>query len=309
MSFRDIQKTLKHRFIEALIDCELRSGHFRRSVLRRLYRDYMAKGALSYVQFPDHVLLVDPRDHMIAFSLVEGNMWQRREFDSALDISARAGVLKPGGWCIDVGANIGTQSIYAMLSGRFKGVVAIEPEPHNASLLRRNVALNGYEGRVLVVEAAASAGSGFAELTRDAENFGAHSLDRTMPRRQSDRIVVKTRSVDSILAELAIDPADVSLVLIDVEGHEIEALKGMQGIRALRIPIVAEITSAVHGADGIEALRQLLLPHYSVVAPLRGREVAAGPPVEHPLASFEFGQRQTDVLIYNAGTTPGAAEG
>ena len=58
----------------------------------------------------------------------------------------------PGSW-IDLGANIGTTAIPAALAGA--RCHAVEPEPANVALLRRNIARNGVADRVSVHEAAA----------------------------------------------------------------------------------------------------------------------------------------------------------
>lgn len=301
-SIKDISRLCKSRLIEKLCDGLLTSGHFRRTVLRRLFQNHVSSSALAYVAFPDHVLIVDPRDHMIAFSLVSGKTWQRYEFDRAIEIAKFANALQPGGWFLDIGANIGTQTIYALLSGKFRGVVAIEPEPRNLALLRRNIELNGFTSRVRVIEAAASSYSGTADLMRDAENFGAHSIEPGHHVRRADTIAVRTRTVDDILASLDIAPTDIGMALIDVEGHEFEVLKGMSGLRAHGVPIVAEITGKLHGTKGIAQLRDLLSADYRQVAALRDNSSDSNGPPERDLATYDFGLLQRDVMFYNAGS-------
>jgi len=51
---------------------------------------------------------------------------------------------------VDVGANIGTTSIPAVLSEGFASAVAIEPEPENVRVLRLNVLLNDLDERITV---------------------------------------------------------------------------------------------------------------------------------------------------------------
>ncbi len=300
LSLNDISRLCKTRVIERICDALLRSGHFRRTVLRRLFQNHVSSSALAYVTFPDHVLIVDPRDHMISFSLVSGKTWQRHEFDRAIEIAKSANTLEAGGWFVDIGANIGTQTIYALLSGKFRGVIAIEPEPRNLALLRRNIELNGFADRVHVVEAAASSHSGTADLVRDAENFGAHSIEPGQMLRRADSIAVRTRTVDDILASLGIAPKDVGMTLIDVEGHEIEVLKGMTSLRRHGAPIVAEVSAPLHGPQGIIQMRNLLIADYRQVATLRETVADGTGPAERDLTTFDFGLRQRDVLFYNA---------
>lgn len=58
--------------------------------------------------------------------------------------------------CFDIGAHIGGVSMLLGLKGAL--VVAVEPVPDNADLVRRNAALNGFE--IVVVEKAAGAPGG-----------------------------------------------------------------------------------------------------------------------------------------------------
>lgn len=299
---KTFSRTCKTRLVELMSDLLLDSGHFRRTMLRRLFQKHLPATTLAYVTFPDHVLVVDPRDHMIGFKLMSGQHWQRSEFDRAMAITEAAGALMPGGWLIDIGANIGTQSIYALLSGKFRGVIAIEPEPHNLTLLRRNIDLNGFADRVHIVAAAASAQAGTASLVRDRANFGAHSIAANPAMQRADIVAVRSLTVDDILASLNIAARDVSMVLIDAEGHEIEVLKGMFALRRQDVPIAAEITSAILGPGGIEQLRRLLAPDYNLVSPLQDRDMVNGSAPARDLARFEFALRQTDYLIYNTRT-------
>jgi FkbM family methyltransferase len=80
---------------------------------------------------------------------------------------------------LDAGANIGLFTINAIGRYDVSRVVAVEPDPENVVLLRRNVALNGYDERVDVVEAAVGTTSGTArfnaghrELSHMSDNGG-----------------------------------------------------------------------------------------------------------------------------------------
>src|SRR5690606_20525994 len=79
------------------------------------------------------------------------------------------------GLFVDVGANLGNHTVYfAQVLGR--EVVAVEPEPMNASLLRDNVALNSLEDRVEIHNRAAMSEPGFVVLEQAIEgNRGTFS--------------------------------------------------------------------------------------------------------------------------------------
>jgi len=83
--------------------------------------------------------------------------------------------LEDGDRVVDVGAQIGTFSLLA--ASRGARVVAVEPSPMNLELLRHNVALNGFEERVGVVEAAVwRPGEPKRTLFHSYTNLGGHSL-------------------------------------------------------------------------------------------------------------------------------------
>jgi FkbM family methyltransferase len=302
---RQMWRPIGAKLTERLWTLLLASAGSRRIALRRLFDRHMATNALGYVEFDDHAFFVDPRDQIISFRLLSGQSWQREEFTAAIRATEAAGVFQPGKWFLDIGANIGTQTVYAMRSGLFCGVIAVEPEPHNLDLLRRNVAVNGLTDKVHIIGAAASSCNDGASLTRDRQNFGAHSIQPNWSGTPGSTVAVATRTVDDVLASLDLSPADVGLIWIDVEGHEIAAMQGMQGLRAAQVPIVSEISMTRHAPTEVDALRALLAADYTSVQHLQPRDAdghilpyhTLGP---EPVADFEFGARQTDVLIFNA---------
>ena len=117
--------------------------------------------------------------------------------------------LRDGGLFVDVGANVGTYSIWAAELGA--EVIALEPAADTFALLMENVELNGYQ--VTTVQAAAGARCGTARFTasRDAGN----SLDPNGP--------VQTRlvTIDSL-----VNGRQVTGMKVDVEGFEIDVLRG-----------------------------------------------------------------------------------
>ena len=62
------------------------------------------------------------------------------------------------GVAIDVGAYLGGVSIAYALDNPEARVIAIEPVPPNVELIRQNIALNGLEGRILVIAGAVGTG-------------------------------------------------------------------------------------------------------------------------------------------------------
>ncbi|MGH3205250.1 MAG: FkbM family methyltransferase [Streptosporangiaceae bacterium] len=117
--------------------------------------------------------------------------------------------LRDGGLFIDVGANVGTYTIWAAELGA--EVIALEPAADTFALLCENIALNGYQ--VTAVQAAAGDHCGTARFTagQDAEN----SLDPGGP------VEARLVTVDSLIGGRR-----VTGMKIDVEGFEIDVLRG-----------------------------------------------------------------------------------
>jgi FkbM family methyltransferase len=133
-----------------------------------------------------------------------------------------AGVVGPGDWVLDVGANVGHYTIrLAGLVGPAGRVIAFEPVPSTFELLAANVAI-GTPGNVTLVNAAAS--SGVAVVRMDIPNLpGAEAKNYYMASIRPDggqRVL--SLSVDSLRL-----PHPIRLVKIDAEGHERQVLEGM----------------------------------------------------------------------------------
>lgn len=144
--------------------------------------------------------------------------------------------LRPGDGFVDVGANIGFFSLLAGLAvGPDGWVLAVEPVPANAALIRANAALNRLP-RVTVVEAAAGAVDGAGELVLARHNGGAALSTAPVPPDACGRITVPVVTVDTLMAGNRLPPP--GLIKIDVEGSEAEALNGMRGTIARHHPAI-----------------------------------------------------------------------
>jgi FkbM family methyltransferase len=161
-----------------------------------------------------------PGSRRIRLSVVAGNLRMQRLFDR---------LISPGATVVDVGANIGYNTVHAArLAGPRGRVVAVEPTPDNLAVLHRNVQAAGLRN-VVVEPVAAGRVTGVRELfvrgVRSAVNsFFAESCYASV----TDVLQVTVLPLD----ELVEGRADV--VKIDVEGAELDVLEGMP--RLLRPP-------------------------------------------------------------------------
>jgi FkbM family methyltransferase len=118
-------------------------------------------------------------------------------------------VLRAGALFVDVGANVGTYTIWAAERGA--EVIALEPAADTFELLRENIALNGYP--VTAVRAAAGDHCGSARFTTGLD--AGNSLAADGP------AVTRLVTVDSLIGDRR-----VAGLKVDVEGFEIGVLRG-----------------------------------------------------------------------------------
>jgi FkbM family methyltransferase len=203
-----------------------RLQHLRNQPIRRLGRPTAAvhqrvdaeKRPSVIVNVHGHPMeLHDPTiDRWISAPLANGRSYEPFQTKLALD------QLQPGDRVLDIGANIGYYTLlFARQVGPSGRVFAVEPDPANFGLLRRNVARNGYSNVILINKAAADKNQ-TARLFKCADNQGDHRLCADDDPRES--VEVETGRLDT----LVIDASPLALVKLDVQGSEGLVLAGMQ---------------------------------------------------------------------------------
>jgi FkbM family methyltransferase len=250
-----------------------------------------ARGHLVLCELDDVRFFVDPRDRVVGAWLMWHGGWQRREIDTAVDILTAAGRLKPGAVFVDIGAHIGTHTVYALRTGRFARAIAFEPEPRNARLLAMNLEANKLCETAAIVAKAAGAAAGTAVLHLHPRNTGAHAIG-TRPAADTDAsVTVPIVRVEDELAVLGVPLDEVGLVWIDVEGHEPQVLDGLTQLIARSAPLAFEFTPGRYSAQTKAHLVQLLAGHYTTVHSLGRAEGAA------PIATLGSRGHTDDVLV------------
>ena len=147
--------------------------------------------------------------------------------------AAMQNLLTSGDICVDVGASIGYFTLMASkLVGTAGHVYALEPSPETFAKLESNLALNDAPN-VTALRVAAGASEGYALLSMPPrENAGKASIvgrvgDPLPGGRDSNRVTrVSMRALDSLITP--VEWHKVRVVKIDVEGYEVEALRGLE---------------------------------------------------------------------------------
>ncbi len=165
-----------------------------------------------------------------------------------------------GGLFIDVGANIGNHTVYfaKLLADH---VLAIEPSANLCAVLRSNLLRNDVANCTVVHAAAGHESSSGRVITPpDHErNWGKTRVESTMAELHADNSTetVAIKSLDRILEDAPSTRRwPVALVKIDVEGMELEVLKGSQNLLAKHRPQLSiELATSFARQEAIEFLR------------------------------------------------------
>ena len=141
--------------------------------------------------------------------------------------------LRRGDLVLDVGANHGIVSLEcALLVGPTGKIHAFEPAPETHACLTRHLKTNKIEN-VLVFDTAVGAVSGRAMLRVYKRATGLSTLSEFDPHRVPDEVIeVKTITLDEHCESYGISRVD--LLKIDIEGHELFALRGAKRMLASR---------------------------------------------------------------------------
>jgi FkbM family methyltransferase len=145
--------------------------------------------------------------------------------------------VNPGNSVFDVGAHVG---FYTILAARRTGshgeVAAFEPLSRNVDFLRRHVDLNKLSN-VTVVQAAVAESDGSSGFSTSESFFEGHLDER-------GAVHVQTVSLDTFVEARNVRPPNV--IKIDVEGAELEVLKGAKRVLASARPIIFVATHDGH---------------------------------------------------------------
>lgn len=138
--------------------------------------------------------------------------------------------IREGDVIVDIGANIG---YYALQEARLVGdngkVYAIEPVPENVELLKKNIELNNYSN--IEVFQLAVGGVNKTDYVYISNCRNTASMIKT--RASIDKVPIEVTTLDKFLK----NKPQPNLIRMDVEGYEVEIVKGMRRLLESNNPL------------------------------------------------------------------------
>ena len=137
---------------------------------------------------------------------------------------------------LDIGAHIGKYSI--LYSDYFEKIYAFEPEPNNFECLKENIKINNLENKITPLNLAVADKNVFIDFF-----LSPYSVTHSLVKKETDnKITVECINLDEFFKKYEINPSDISLVKIDVEGAENLVIKGLEeNFDKLRCKFIIEI--------------------------------------------------------------------
>jgi len=203
--------------------------------------------------------------------------------------------IKEGDVIVDIGANIG---YYALLESKLVGekgkVYAIEPVPESVNLLKKNISLNRRSN--IEVFQLAIGGRITTDYIYISPALNVSSLIKPKANRFIKKIKIKVTTLDEFLK----DKPFPTLIRMDVEGYEIEIIKGMRNILESNKPlkILIEIHPHIIKEKILELLHILKANHFEV-------KIATKEPWPCVLREPKFIQKILDFLGERTDFKPG----
>ncbi len=227
---------------------------------RRLLIENIGPRVLSMtVDAGDHLMTFSPSDY-IGRKVFRKGHFERDHVDRLIRVLADKGLMREESCLLEIGGNIGTQTVYFALSGAYTRIVSVEPDPRNFPLLQTNIHQNKLDELVTLVNCAAGEKVGQIDFFMNTNNHGKSSV---FQKSASDRrTTVPVKPVTQILAELSVDPADIGLVWMDIEGYEPVACRSMVPLLSRRVPLYMEFTPLFYGPEQTRQFVEMLAGFY-----------------------------------------------
>lgn len=233
-------------------------------------------------QTQEGMFLFDVRDLGVGWTLAQGAY-------EPIETALVKHLVQPGDLVVDAGANLGW---YAAITGRIVGpsglVLAFEPDALNRNFLEINLGANGVAGSVRVFGVALYERNGTIDFDVCANNFGDHRIGALGTAGASEiepreRVQVAARTLDGVLAELALEDRPIGLFKVDTQGAEVAIFRGASRALGRVKHMVAEFWpyGLERAGYGVDEYADVVSAHFLRFARLNSEDIKT-----QPIAAF-----------------------
>ena len=204
------------------------------------------------------------------------------EIDKAFEILKLNNLYK-NGTLLDIGSNIGHVTLHCLSKKYCSYSICIEPDSFNFQLLLDNVKLNSIQDNVLLVKKGLGANSGKVDMILSQNNFGDHRIFSANENSSEDKynlyqsrklVEIELKKLDDLVnSSNAFN--NVNFISLDVQGFELEVLKGGVNFFLQGIPIMLEVDPYLLEKKGcdIDTFSGLLCKFYSYFVDLSSMDL------------------------------------
>jgi FkbM family methyltransferase len=155
--------------------------------------------------------------------IISHGSYQHQELKTAFAYLREKNFLD-GNILFDIGANVGTHSIYALNEPEINHVIAVEPSKRNVEFLKMNLLLNQVADKVDIVISAVGDKNSCATLIKSPNNCGDYRLSSTVTSGNlQNEETFETETVSVVTLDNLLDKYDckkIALFWIDTHGSE-----------------------------------------------------------------------------------------
>jgi FkbM family methyltransferase len=214
---KEVDFRSRYAFIRGVYNLNIPGSGTASSLLSRILIP-PANGKVIATNTYGYKLLLDPDNDRNGIEI----QLYRRGFYEMGTLSIIGNFLTTGDTFADIGANIGVMSIFASrLVGNNGKVLSFEPHPETLEILRENLRLNHISNVTVHPFALGStAGTAVIESSPIEGNRGSARINKDSQAATVNNFNIEIRQTDDAIQ------SNIHLAKIDVEGFEMEVLKG-----------------------------------------------------------------------------------
>jgi FkbM family methyltransferase len=235
---------------------------------------------------------VDPEDGVVSAALLHEGIYNEPEYMLAKSLISKTSDV------LVVGAHIGAHAV--PLSKDCKNLIAIEANPHTFNYLTTNFLLNKCSN-VAVYNIAAGDKAEKIKFLMSRDNSGG---SKKMPLTVLQAYVYDNPyviEIDAMPLDTLIGPRVFDLILMDIEGSEYFALKGMQqivaGSKALSVEFLPHHLRNVASVD-VDEFLGTILPHFEWMYIPRHNRVVPKQEITELTKNMYWADEEHDGLLF-----------